>query len=255
MSTDTWQQSTPTLKPATNMWIWGHYLNVYTSTMKSISGLSVYTFPCIIIIIFLSTFIIKSQSQSTPSLPRPPNLQPQLSNQWSLLEIIPNNYNNQQPPMINRSPVDVEINLAIISFHKIDENSQSFISDVFLHQKWKDPRLRFPRLIRDVNSLNNQRNLIDVSPNFSRKIVLNNQWINRIWTPSINFRNSRAASVANSINPSIYITLDNNSNIFMAVKMSLDLNCNFNFANYPFDAQDCHIEITSRKFIRRLIHD
>lgn len=154
-----------------------------------------------------------------------------LTNQWNVLDVIPQNYNNQQAPTIGRSPVEVEINLAIISFHKIDENQQSFIADVFLHKKWIDPRLKFPRTIDP-----------------RKKLVLNSQWLPRIWTPAINFRNARSSSISSTINPTIYVTLSNNSEVFVAAKMSLDLNCNFDFSKYPFDSQQCHIEVTSREY-------
>ena len=150
--------------------------------------------------------------------------------QWSLQEILPPNYNNQQPPTFNGAPVEVEVNLSILSFQRINENEQSFVADVFLHQKWLDRRLTLPRGF-----------------NPKKKLVLNSNWLTRIWTPSINFRNARSSSIATAINPTLYVTLNNNSEVFVAAKMSLDLKCKMNFAKYPFDSHSCYIEITSRK--------
>lgn len=52
--------------------------------------------------------------------------------------------------------------------------------------------------------------------------------------------------------PAMYITINNESEIFLAAKMSLDLNCAMDFSNYPFDTQDCHVEVASREFVSLL---
>lgn len=150
---------------------------------------------------------------------------------WRVQEVIPSNYNNQQPPILSTGEaVDVRVNLAILSFHKISELEQSIRLDTFMHIMWTDRRLTFPR---------------SVDP--SVQLVLGSQAVSHLWVPSLNFRNARSTQIFNSISPAVYATLSNRSEIFLAIRLSLDLNCDMDFSSYPFDTQRCKIEIGSRE--------
>jgi hypothetical protein len=147
-----------------------------------------------------------------------------------LQDIIGPTYNSQQPPSISDEPVEVVINLSILSFHKISEIDQTLRADVFLHMIWTDKRLSLPPGY-DAN----------------KKLVLGSQTVSSIWMPALNFRNSRSTQIFNSISPAVYATLNNKSEIFMAIRMALDLHCAMDFTSYPFDTQHCKIEIGSRE--------
>ena len=150
---------------------------------------------------------------------------------WSPSEVLPSNYNAQQPPSFT-GPVEVGVSLFILNFHKLSEADQSFRIDIFLHLKWTDKRLTLPR---------------SWDPN--KKLVLGSPLVSQIWMPSLNFKNSRSTSILNSLTPSVYATLSNSSEVFLTTKMTLDVICNMNFANYPFDTQNCSVEIASRKLL------
>lgn len=126
--------------------------------------------------------------------------------------------------------MDVKINVAILSFHKISEQDQSLRVDTFIHMLWTDPRLGFPR---------------SVDPR--GRLVLGNQMVSHLWHPALNFRNARSTQIFNSISPAVYATLNNRSEVFLALRLSLDLNCDMDFSSYPFDTQHCKIEIGSRE--------
>lgn len=150
--------------------------------------------------------------------------------QWRIQDIFPSNYNSQQPPVVNDEPVEVVINLAILSFHRISELDQSLRVDVFLHMIWTDRRVVLPQ---------------GLDP---RKIlILGSQTVSHLWVPALNFRNARSTQIFNSISPAVYATLNNESEIFLALRLSLELNCAMDFSKYPFDTQLCKIEIGSRK--------
>ena len=88
------------------------------------------------------------------------------------------------------------------------------------------------------------------------KLRLNKSWKDRLWTPDTYFRNAIDGSVSN-INPMIYLTIENQTKVFMAVKLSLELSCDMDFVKYPFDTQKCSLELSSRKsneFCINLIH-
>lgn len=148
---------------------------------------------------------------------------------WTPAEILPSNYNAHQPPSFT-GPVRVEVSLFILNFHRLSEADQSFRIDVFLHLKWTDRRLTLPR-----------------SWDSNKKLVLGSPLVTQIWMPSLNFKNARSTAILNSLTPAVYATLSNSSEVFLTTKMTLDLNCNMDFANYPFDTQRCSVEIASRK--------
>lgn len=151
-------------------------------------------------------------------------------------DILPSNYNNQQSPNVEGEPVNINVSLALLAFHKVSESDQSFRTDVFIHLKWVDKRINLPR------SLLNSNNIHD-------KLILSSNWVSRLWIPSLNFRNARSSAIFSSMTPAMYITINNESEIFLAAKMSLDLNCAMDFSNYPFDTQDCQVEVASRMFV------
>lgn len=157
--------------------------------------------------------------------------QPSDLSQWRVQDIIPKNYNNQQPPVFDGQPVSVDISLSILTFRKISEADQSFSIDVFMHEAWTDKRLNLP-----------------VGFNSSQRLILGSQWISQIWIPSLNFRNARSVSVFQSLAPTVYATLNNESQIYLSAKLSLDLNCNMHMSKYPFDTQRCNVEIGARKY-------
>lgn len=163
--------------------------------------------------------------------------------QWNLQDVLPANYNNQQAPNVDGQPVDIEVSLALLAFHKVSESDQSFRTDVFLHMKWTDPRLVLPRSFA-ANGFSQKVN---------DKLILGSNWVSRLWIPSLNFRNARSSAIFSSITPAIYLTVNNESQIFLAAKMSLDLNCNMDFSKYPFDTQRCHVEVSSREYQMPLI--
>ena len=150
--------------------------------------------------------------------------------QWRLQDILPANYNNQQPPVVKDEAVEVRVNMAILSFHRISEVDQSLKLDIFLHLMWTDKRLNMPRGLDG-----------------RKKLVLGSQVVSHLWVPALNFRNARSTQIFNSISPAVYATLSNRSEVFLAVRLSLDVNCDMNFASYPFDTQRCKIEIGSRE--------
>src|SRR5699024_8214973 len=69
-------------------------------------------------------------------------------------------------------------------------------------------------------------------------------WHERLWTPDTYFRNADSGRVSNILSPTYYFTVTNYTEIFMAVRLSLKLQCAMNFAKFPFDSQKCFINIT-----------
>jgi hypothetical protein len=106
---------------------------------------------------------------------------------------------------------------------------QSFNVDLFYHQYWTDNRLLAPKGLYQN----------------STKYTLSSQWKDRIWTPDTFFRNAISGGVANVMSPSLYFTVTERTNIFMAARLQMKLSCDMNFRKYPFDSQTCYIRMTT----------
>ncbi len=65
------------------------------------------------------------------------------------------------------------------------------------------------------------------------KLRLNKNWKDRLWTPDTYFRNAIEGSVTNIIDPILYLTIENQTKVFMAVKLTLEFSCDMNFVKYP----------------------
>ncbi|XP_054168604.1 glycine receptor subunit beta-like [Oppia nitens] len=147
---------------------------------------------------------------------------------WKMDEILPTNYNYLIAPVVNNTPIDVEVVVSILSFRSIKEKSLSFAVDVFFHQYWSDNRLRVPTGL-EVNT----------------KLRLNNNWKDKLWTPDTYFCNAIDGSVNNILDPIIYFTIENQTKVLMAIKLTLEFSCDMDFAKYPFDTQMCNFELSS----------
>ncbi|CAG2118615.1 unnamed protein product, partial [Medioppia subpectinata] len=147
---------------------------------------------------------------------------------WKMDEILPSNYNYLVAPVVNNTAVQIDVSLSLLSFRSIKEKSLSFEVEVFLHQYWSDVRLRSPTGV-DTKT----------------KIRLNKSWKDKLWTPDTYFPNAIDGSVSNIMDPIVYLTIENQTKVFMAVKMTLEFSCDMNFAKYPFDTQKCSLELSS----------
>jgi hypothetical protein len=77
------------------------------------------------------------------------------------------------------------------------------------------------------------------------KLRLNKNWKDKLWTPDTYFRNAIEGSVSNIIDPILYFTIENQTKVFMAVKLTLEFSCDMDFVKYPFDSQTCSLDLSS----------
>jgi hypothetical protein len=99
--------------------------------------------------------------------------------------------------------------------------------DVFFHQSWTENRLVWPK---------------GRSPD--KPIRLGAKAKDILWIPDVYFKNAKSGELMNIIQDTLYFMVTKDR-IFMAARLYLDLNCNMNFEDYPFDSQKCKLEIMS----------
>ena len=65
--------------------------------------------------------------------------------------------------------------------------------------------------------------------------------------PDTYFRNSVSGGIPKLFFDNFYFKLSNTSDIFMAARVQMNINCDMNFIKFPFDRQKCFINITTRE--------
>ncbi|XP_069953521.1 glycine receptor subunit alpha-3 isoform X4 [Cherax quadricarinatus] len=123
-------------------------------------------------------------------------------------------------------PTTVNVQMFINSFGSLNAANMDYSIDVFLRQRWNDPRLRFS--------------------DTREKITVTNPAIQaKIWKPDTYFNNVKDAEVHQVTMPNILVRLHRNGDVLYSMRVTLTLACSMEFEKYPFDAQFCGTSISS----------
>ncbi|RWS03490.1 uncharacterized protein B4U79_06635, partial [Dinothrombium tinctorium] len=118
--------------------------------------------------------------------------------------IIGNEYDPSLPPKPkDNEPVKVNVSMFILNIRSVDIKDLSFTVDLYIHLKWMDRRLNFPRQV--------------INENF---ISLKNKWKNQIWTPDVIFKNAIQGDLTTEISKINYFRLYDNKTIWMALRQA-----------------------------------
>lgn len=104
------------------------------------------------------------------------------------------------------------------------------MTDIFLAQSWRDPRLRLPE------NMSEQYRILDVD------------WLHSIWRPDCFFKNAKKVTFHEMSIPNHYLWLYHDKTLLYMSKLTLVLSCAMKFESYPHDTQICSMMIESRKF-------
>ena len=153
-------------------------------------------------------------------------------------------YRKSFPPITGSSKTNINITIHIITIEDIDELSMTFRSAVKIYLRWRDHRITF-------------RNL------HQSKKVLSKVWHDQIWLPPLYFSNAKGNDweMLSGYNQMVIIPHGqplinkrselNEANIFKGEENDLELGsfsahtykCDFELWRYPFDVQDCSVEV------------
>lgn len=152
-----------------------------------------------------------------------PTLQENGTASVRLRDVLPVDYDCMRPPRIQGRPADVNVSVYVLNIRSVDEGLQFVEMDLFVHQRWKDMRLKAPK----------------------ERITIDPRWRQDIWTPELYFKNSADGRMDNVIIPYTYITLDPTGTVFMAARVSLKLACSMDLTRFPHDIQLCDMMLSS----------
>ncbi|KAL5274726.1 ort family protein [Megaselia abdita] len=136
-------------------------------------------------------------------------------------------YDKMRPPKKDGQPTTVFFHVTVMGLDSIDENSMTYVADVFFAQTWKDHRLRLPE------NMTTEYRLLEVD------------WLKNMWRPDSFFKNAKSVTFQTMTIPNHYMWLYKDKTILYMVKLTLKLSCIMNFAIYPHDTQECKLQMES----------
>ncbi|KAF6217368.1 hypothetical protein GE061_001722 [Apolygus lucorum] len=136
-------------------------------------------------------------------------------------------YDKMRPPKKDGEPTTVNFHVTVMGLDSIDENSMTYVADIFFAQTWKDYRLRLPE------NMTSEYRLLEVD------------WLKNIWRPDSFFKNAKSVTFQTMTIPNHYMWLYKDKTILYMVKLTLKLSCVMNFMIYPHDTQECKLQMES----------
>ncbi|XP_047740321.1 glycine receptor subunit alphaZ1 [Hyalella azteca] len=98
--------------------------------------------------------------------------------------------------------------------------------DVFLRQRWNDPRLRH-------------------SAEAEHFTIMDPELHKKIWKPDTYFENVKEAHIHSVTMPNQLLRVYENGDVIYSVRVTLRLSCHLELELYPFDAQKCYVKLSS----------
>lgn len=145
-------------------------------------------------------------------------------------DILPKNsksYDKNRAPKFFGQPTIVYFHVTVLSIDTINEESMTYVADIFLAQSWRDHRLRLPE------DMTEEYRILDVG------------WLQNIWRPDCFFKNAKKVTFHEMSVPNHYLWLYHDKTLIYMAKLTLVLSCAMKFENYPHDTQVCSMQIES----------
>uniref|UniRef100_A0A915M6A6 Uncharacterized protein n=1 Tax=Meloidogyne javanica TaxID=6303 RepID=A0A915M6A6_MELJA len=111
---------------------------------------------------------------------------------------------------------------------------KSFDVDLYLYMHWRD---------RSLNHSNEEY------------ILVNDPKVrDRMWLPDLYFANARNSKFHEVTAPNFNLFIDKDGNIAYSIRITLNVACNLDLANYPMDRQTCGIRIISYAYVESQVN-
>ncbi|XP_047476004.1 LOW QUALITY PROTEIN: uncharacterized protein LOC125029867 [Penaeus chinensis] len=136
-------------------------------------------------------------------------------------------YDKNRPPKYEGHATIVYFHVTVLSVDSIDEESMTYVADIFLAQSWRDHRLRLPE------NMTEEYRILDV------------EWLHNIWRPDCFFKNAKKVTFHEMSVPNHYLWLYHDKTLLYMAKLTLVLSCAMKFEAYPHDTQICSMMIES----------
>ncbi|XP_041700831.1 glycine receptor subunit alpha-4-like isoform X1 [Coregonus clupeaformis] len=162
---------------------------------------------------------IKSSSRTVPSSQSPSDFLDKLMGKRS-------GYDARIRPNFKGPPVNVTCNIFINSFGSITETTMDYRLNVFLRQKWNDPRLAYQEY---------PDNSLDLDPSM----------LDAIWKPDLFFANEKGANFHEVTTDNKLLRIFQDGSVLYSIRLTLILSCPMDLKNFPMDIQTCTMQLES----------
>ncbi|PWA31189.1 hypothetical protein CCH79_00002703 [Gambusia affinis] len=121
-------------------------------------------------------------------------------------------------------PVNVTCNIFINSFGSIAETTMDYRVNIFLRQKWNDPRLAYSKY---------PDSSLDLDPSM----------LDSIWKPDLFFANEKGANFHDVTTDNKLLRIFKNGTVLYSIRLTLILSCPMDLKNFPMDVQTCTMQL------------
>nr|KAG5709219.1 hypothetical protein BaRGS_017971 [Batillaria attramentaria] len=121
----------------------------------------------------------------------------------------------------------VAVQIHVLSIDSINEQSMDYSLNIYLRQRWVDPRLQF------------------INHSHSEWLELDTKIMRKVWVPDTFFRNEKQGAFHDVTVPNRLMHLYRNGTIYYSMRLSVTLSCHMGLQKYPLDSQLCPILIAS----------
>uniref|UniRef100_A0A6A7G011 Glycine receptor subunit alpha-1-like isoform X1 n=2 Tax=Hirondellea gigas TaxID=1518452 RepID=A0A6A7G011_9CRUS len=133
---------------------------------------------------------------------------------------------NDWPTVYQNKPTVVVVQMHFNTFGSLNAANMDFKIDMFLRQRWNDPRLAH-------SSSKDSFTLLD--PDLHKKI----------WKPDSFFENVKEAHIHQVTMPNMLLRIYRSGDILYSLRVTLKLSCHLDLEMYPFDNQECNVRLAS----------
>ncbi|XP_052366702.1 glycine receptor subunit beta-like, partial [Oncorhynchus keta] len=123
-------------------------------------------------------------------------------------------------------PVEDKINMFINSFGSIQETNMDYRVNIFLRQRWNDPRLKLPADFK------------------GEALTVDPKIFQCLWKPDLFFANEKHANFHDVTQDNILLFIFRNGDILISMRLSV-LSCPLDLTLFPMDTQLCKMQLES----------
>uniref|UniRef100_A0A8C6WSG9 Glycine receptor, alpha 2 n=1 Tax=Neogobius melanostomus TaxID=47308 RepID=A0A8C6WSG9_9GOBI len=135
-------------------------------------------------------------------------------------------YDARIRPNFKGPPVNVTCNIFINSFGSIAETTMDYRVNIFLRQKWNDPRLAYSKY---------PDSSLDLDPSM----------LDSIWKPDLFFANEKGANFHDVTTDNKLLRIFKDGTVLYSIRLTLILSCPMDLKNFPMDVQTCTMQLES----------
>ncbi|XP_072542797.1 glycine receptor subunit alpha-2 isoform X2 [Salminus brasiliensis] len=194
-----------------------------TGMTRAVLQLFTTLFACMIEMDHLRILLAKehdrSSTRGSPSTMSPSDFLDKLMGKTS-------GYDARIRPNFKGPPVNVTCNIFINSFGSVTETTMDYRVNIFLRQKWNDPRLAYSEY-PDPS--------LDLDPSM----------LDSIWKPDLFFANEKGANFHDVTTDNKLLRISKDGTVLYSIRLTLILSCPMDLKNFPMDVQTCTMQLES----------